>query len=85
MEQPTHRLTLTERQKLTMSGVREVVSFDEEAVVLHTELGTLTVQGKELHLKTLSSDGGQVEVDGTVSALLYEEPGQGGFWSRLFR
>ena len=85
MEQPTHRLTLTERQKLTMSGVREVVSFDEEAVVLHTELGTLTVQGRELHLRTLSPEGGQVEVDGTVSALLYEEPRQGGFWSRLLR
>ena len=85
MEQPTHRLTLTERQKLTMSGVREVVSFDEETVVLHTELGTLTVQGQELHLRTLSAEGGQVEVDGTVSALIYEEPRQGGFFSRLLR
>ena len=42
-------------------------------------------QGQDLHLKTLSLDGGQVAVDGTVTALIYEEPRrEGGFFSRLF-
>ena len=80
-----HKLTLNERSKLTMTGVTEVVSFDDMAVVLRTALGTLEVQGQELKLKTLSIDGGQVAVDGLVTALVYEEPRQAqGLLRRLF-
>ena len=80
-----HKLTLNERKNLTMTGVAEVVSFEETAVVLKTSLGTLWVQGQELKLKTLSLDGGQVAVDGHISALHYEEPREGGLWQRLWR
>lgn len=81
-----HKLTLNARKNLTLTGVTEVVSFDDTAVVLRTELGTLEVQGQELQLKTLSIDGGQVVVDGQISALIYEEPRSAeGFWGRLFR
>lgn len=75
-----HRLTLNERRHLSMTGVSEVVSFDDTAVVLRTELGTLVIQGRDLQLKTLSLEGGQVVVEGTVSALHYEEPRAGGGW-----
>lgn len=78
-----HKLSLNERRELTMTGVTEVVSFEDSAVVLHTALGTLIVQGNDLKLKTLSLEGGQVAVDGSISALIYEEPRQGG-WRRLF-
>lgn len=77
-----HKITLDQRQKLAVSGVTEVVSFDETAVVLRTELGTLLVQGRDLQLKTLSVEGGQVAVDGTVSALVYEEPRDRQGWLR---
>ena len=81
-----HKLTLSDRQKLTMTGVSEVVSFDDAAVVLRTSLGMLTVQGRELKLKTLSEDGGQVAVDGKISAFSYEEPKvPGSFWHKLFK
>ena len=78
-----HKLCLNQRRELTMTGVTEVVSFEETAVVLRTALGTLIVQGAGLQLKTLSLDGGQVAVDGSVSALIYEEPRLGG-WKRFF-
>ena len=77
-----HTLQLKERQQLTMSGVTEVVSFDDGAVVLQTSLGTLVIQGRELKLKTLSLEGGQVAVDGQIAALIYEEPRQDR-WRRL--
>ena len=80
-----HRLTLNERRQLSMTGVTEVVSFDETAVVLRPDLGTLVIQGQDLQLKNLSADGGQVAVAGKVSALVYEEPRPAGsFWRRLF-
>ncbi len=80
-----HKLSLNERKNLTMTGVTEVVSFDEEGIILRTGLGTLLVQGKDLQLKTLSLDGGQVAVEGTISSLIYEEPrGGGGLFRRLW-
>ncbi len=79
-----HKLTLNERKALTMTGVTEVVSFDDTTVILRTGLGTLVIQGRDLQLKTLSLDGGQVAVDGNVAALIYEEPRTGGGFFRRF-
>ncbi len=78
-----HALSLDQRQRLRVTGVTEVVSFEETAVVLRTELGTLVVQGQELQLKTLSVEGGEVAVEGQVSSLVYEEPRSGGWLRRL--
>lgn len=77
-----HKLTLNQRKTLSLNGVTEVISFDEDCVVLRTELGTLVVQGQQLQLKTLSLEGGQVAVDGCVSALIYEEPRRRRSWLR---
>ncbi len=79
-----HKLTLNERRQLTVTGVTEVVSFDETAVIARTDLGTLVVQGKDLQLKTLLPEGGQVSVEGNICALSYEEPRPAGsIWRRL--
>lgn len=79
----SHRLTLLDRTALTMTGVTEVLSFDENAIALRTDLGILQIHGRELQLKDLSQKDGSMMVEGTVSALVYEEPRQGGFWRRL--
>lgn len=55
-----HKLQLNERTSLTMTGVAEVVSFDENTVVLQTSLGLLVIQGQQLQLKNLTLEGGQV-------------------------
>ena len=79
-----HKLSLNERKNLTMSGVTEVISFDDTAVVLRTSLGDLIVQGNDLQLKTLSVEGGQVAVDGNICAMTYEQTRSGGWLRRLF-
>ena len=78
-----HSLTLGDRQKLTMTGVTEVVSFDDRSVVLETALGRLLVQGEELELKALELDGGRVSVRGHIGELSYLEPRTGGWLRRL--
>lgn len=80
-----HSLQLKQRRKLSITGVTEVISFEDTAIVLQTSTGDLIVQGQELKLKTLSQEGGQVSVEGTVSALIYEQPRQEGFLRRLFQ
>lgn len=79
-----HRVVLDQRKKLTVTGVTEVISFEEDGAVLKTAQGTLIIHGQQLKLKTLSLDGGQVDVTGTVTALVYEEPRAGGRLRRLF-
>ena len=79
-----HKIVLNERKLLTVTGVTEVVSFDDTSVIAQTELGTLVVQGKDLQLKTLLPEGGQVIVEGSISSLVYEEPRPAGsLWRRL--
>ena len=84
-ERLPHQLTLTERKKLTMTGVTEVVSFDDTTVVLETSLGNLILQGQGLQLKNLTAEGGQIVVEGQMTALFYEEPRQGGWLRRLLK
>ncbi len=80
-----HKIQLTDRKHLSMTGVSEVVAFDDTQVVLRTALGVLTVHGQQLQLKMLSPQGGEVAVEGEVAALIYEQPRQGGGLRRLFR
>lgn len=81
-----HSVILEERTKLTVTGVDEVLSFDEGEVTMRTSRGSLIVRGNELHVGKLAIDTGELGIDGTVSELLYEEEQQRGegFWARLF-
>ena len=81
MQMP-HRLALDNRKQLTVTGVTEVVSFDENAIMLRTGQGDLLIQGSGLQLRQLSLEGGQVAVDGSVAAMVYEEPRPVGSWLR---
>ncbi|MDR3206871.1 MAG: sporulation protein YabP [Oscillospiraceae bacterium] len=83
-----HNVILEGRARLSISGVEDVESFDESTVVLYTGHGLLTVRGASLRVDRLSIEGGELNIEGTVDALQYqdEQPsGGGGFWSRLFR
>lgn len=82
---PSHRITLDERRRLTVSGVEEVESFDETSIVMRTQHGSLIIHGSDLHIEKLSLDGGDLLVQGEVDALTYEEEVSSSFLSRLFR
>lgn len=82
-----HNLVLEDRRMLTVSGVSDVDSFDEETVVVFTDLGELTVRGTNLHINRLSVEVGELTVEGNIAALIYsdEAPKSGGFFSKVFR
>jgi len=83
--QQEHKLTLDNRGKLVVSGVEDVESFDEQAIVLVTVRGVLIVRGNGLHLQSLDLQGGCVTVDGVIDSLVYELPRQtGSLLRRLF-
>lgn len=82
-----HNLVLEDRRMLTLSGVSDVDSFDEETVVVFTDLGELTIRGSDLHINRLSVEVGELTVEGKISALIYSQEAapKGGFFSKVFR
>lgn len=80
-----HNLILENRRELSVSGVKEVQSFDEEAVVLKTELGELSVKGNNLHISHLDKESGELRLDGEVGELIYSNRNldSKGFWAKL--
>ena len=81
----SHSLSLNDRRRLTVSGVEDVESFDEETVTLVTCGGTLGVRGSGLKIEKLSLDGGELVVEGHIDSLDYAEstPGRRGWFGRL--
>ena len=80
-------IVLEDRKKLSMTGVKDVDSFDEESITVYTELGELTVRGSDLHINRLSVETGELMIEGSVFALVYTDdaPQKEGFFSRVFR
>ena len=81
-----HHLILEERQHLTLSGVTDVAKYDESAVTVCIEGGTLTVTGDGLQIVRLDVESGDMVLDGRVDGLTYAvSTGRGGIFGRLFR
>lgn len=77
-------LVLENRGKLSISGVLDVLSFDDQVVMVETELGLLTVKGENLRINKLSIDTSEVVVEGEISYLSYSENNQDKNSSSLF-
>ncbi|MBD5158748.1 MAG: sporulation protein YabP [Ruminococcus sp.] len=64
-------LILENRKNLTISGITDVDSFDEKAICLYTQLGELTIQGRELHIDSMSVETGNMTITGDIWAVVY--------------
>jgi sporulation protein YabP len=62
---------MTNRAGAELTGVREVVAFDENQVILDTDLGLMTIKGKELHVSRLTLEKGELDVEGQIESLVY--------------
>ena len=66
-----HNLILEDRKSLSISGITDVDSFDEREIVLYTQLGELTIQGRELHIDAMSVETGNMTITGDIWAMIY--------------
>lgn len=83
-----HNVIMEDRHTLTVSGVDDVDSFDEQSVIIFTRMGELTVKGTGLHINRLSLEIGEILVEGDIDSLTYsarEAKQTGGFFSKVFR
>lgn len=86
--QTPHNIIMEDRHTLTVSGVSDVDSFDEQSIIIFTAMGELTVKGADLHINRLSLEIGEILVEGQIDSLVYsqrEVGKQGGFFSKVFR
>lgn len=74
----THKLTLKDRKGGSFTGVRDVLSFDVNEILLDTDCGRLHLKGRDLHVNRLDLEKGEVDIDGQVDAISYSQvPGLG--------
>jgi len=85
-----HRLSVDNRESVSLTGVTDVISFDEEQVVCDTELGVVILKGNDLHVSNLNVDSGELDIYGEINAITYEgNVARGGkqpsFLGRIFK
>ncbi len=83
-------IILENREKLNISGVLDVLSFDDQVVIVETELGLLTIKGNNLKINKLSIDTSEVTIEGDIEALTYSnrdthKKDNTGFLGKLFK
>ena len=66
-------LILESRERLTITGVVDVLSFDDQIVIVETQLGLLTIKGNDLRINKLSIDSSEVVIEGEIYNLGYSE------------
>jgi len=84
-----HTVVLEKREYASVTGVLDVISFDEESVICETEMGTLIIKGEDLHVVKINLEDGDLMVEGNITGLDYEESGSFGqkssFLSKIFK
>ena len=85
-----HMLTIDRRERVTITGLLDVISFDEETVIAETEMGILVLRGNNLHVSRLNLDNGELDLDGDITSVTYEDApaagkSKGSFFGKMFR
>ncbi|MCI8992652.1 MAG: sporulation protein YabP [Eubacterium sp.] len=86
----SHKLLLNDRKRASFSGIKDVLSFDVGEILLETEAGMLMIKGTDLHVKRLTLEKGEVDVEGQVDSLVYSDMQKAekkgtSFFERMFR
>jgi len=68
---PAHCITLRDRQRGSVTGVRDIHSFNESEILLETDAGKLSVKGELLHVKHLDLEKGEAEIEGKIGSFVY--------------
>ncbi len=88
-ENRNHKVVLENRERLTVGAVEDVESFDDEKVVVITDMGTMTVTGGDFRISRLNVDDGELVIEGEIDEIAYSDTIRseqgGGFFGRLFK
>lgn len=82
-----HSVIMENRQRISVSGVEDVDSFDEERILLYTTMGLLEIRGTDMHISHLNVESGEISVEGMVDSMDYtdEDTKRMSFLQKLLR
>lgn len=83
-----HNIIMENRKKLSANGVIEINSFNEQLIEAVTEMGMLIIKGEGLHINKLNKDSKEMDIEGKISALVYQQKSDksnGSIFKNLFR
>lgn len=83
-----HKLTVTDREKLFITGVEDVESFDDDIMVVYTTDGVMTVKGAGFKISRLNVEDGELEAEGDIDSISYADGhknDRGGFFGKIFK
>ena len=69
----THKLSMDNRKRLTLTGIKDVVSFDLTQILLESTLGMIHIKGSDIKVTRLSLEKGEVDIEGTVDSIVYSD------------
>lgn len=82
-------IVIQNREKTVVTGVEDILSFDDELVIMQTGLGMLTIKGQELKMNKLNLDNSELIIEGKICAIAYSDAVDNskkqGFMSKLFK
>ena len=67
----SHKVMLNNRERGSLTGILDVISFDENSIVLDTDMGLLTIKGKDLHVSRLTLEKGEIDIEGRTDSFVY--------------
>ncbi|MEA4971930.1 MAG: sporulation protein YabP [Candidatus Metalachnospira sp.] len=85
-----HRIVLEERERLSITGVTEVIAFDEESITADTDMGILIIRGEGIHIGKLNLDEGLLQTEGEIESIEYTDgdgsaKGRGFLFGKIFK
>ena len=82
-----HNVIMEQRRKLNMSGIMEVIGFDDETITLESDMGMMTVKGEGLKIGSFSASSGDIDIEGTIIEIVYtgDSSVKGGFFRKLMK
>ena len=69
----SHELNLKSREKMSLSGIKEIISFDESEITLKTICGDLTIEVENIHINVLNVSIGELELVGKINGIYYSD------------
>ncbi len=90
INQGQHKMIMLNRKNCSLTGIVDVIAFDEKEVILETKMGALLIKGEDLHIKRLTLEQGEVDVEGRIDSYIYsgqkDAAGRNeSFFARLFK
>ena len=81
-------IVIQNREKAVITGVEDIHSFDDELVIVQTDLGILTIKGENLKMNKLNLENNELIIEGRTSAIAYSDADQNkkqGLMNKLFK